>query len=356
MSAAPADRHRIAALAAATAVVAAAIGVLLTRGPQPLPPGPAALLAVPLALVGIGLLMPVRYLCAAVPLGEASWSRLVVTHGLGALFLSSAWVSIGAGLARFTAFQGNEADGRFAPPYQDHVPGLLAGGVLLYVLAASIHYTLIAFEASRRAEQQSLEMAVLAREAEIRALKAQVHPHFLFNSLNSISSLTTSNPAQAREMCILLAEFFRRGLALGDRPSVSLEEELAVARSYLAIEGLRLGRRLKIVETIDAASLACFLPPLLLQPLVENAIRHGIATLVDGGVLQLGASTDGRTLRLHVENPFDPESPARPGVGLGLSNVRKRLLVRYGEAAGVEAKRTEDQFRVSLVLPAQGPE
>jgi hypothetical protein len=353
VSTAPADRRRIAALAAATAVVAAAIGGLLTRGPESLPLGPVVLLAVPLALAGIGLLMPVRYVCRAVPLREASWSRLVVTHGLGALFLSSAWVSIGAGLAHFAT---PDADGRFAIPYQDHVPGLLAGGVLLYVLAASIHYTLIAVEASRRAEQQSLEMSVLAREAELRALKAQVHPHFLFNSLNSISALTTSNPAQAREMCILLAEFFRRGLALGERPSVSLEEELAVARSYLAIEGLRLGRRLRVVETIDPASLACLLPPLLLQPLVENAIRHGIATLVDGGVLELGASTDGHTLRLHVLNPFDPESPARPGVGLGLANVRKRLLVRYGEAAAVEARRTEDRFRVSLVLPAQGPE
>jgi len=353
---APADRRRTVALAAATAVVAAAISALLTRGPEALSLGPAILLAIPMALVGVGLLLPVRYVCRAVPLREASWSRLVVTHGLGALFLSSAWVSIGAGLSRFAALQGAEADGRGATPYQDYVPGLLAGGILLYILAASIHYTLIAVAASRRAEQQSLELAVLAREAELRALKAQVHPHFLFNSLNSISALTTSNPGQAREMCILLSEFFRRGLALGDRESISLEEELAVGRSYLAIEGLRLGRRLKVVETIDPASLACFLPPLLLQPLVENAIRHGIATLVEGGVLQLGASTDGQTLRLQVENPFDPESPTRPGVGLGLANVRKRLLVRYGEAATVEARRTEDRFQVSLALPAQGPE
>jgi LytS/YehU family sensor histidine kinase len=242
------------------------------------------------------------------------------------------------------------------PERYERAVAAVLGERLQYVLSAFFHYLLLAVEASRRAEKQSLEMAVLARDAEIKALKAQVHPHFLFNSLNSISALTTSNPGQAREMCILLAEFFRRSLALGDRPEVSLEEELAVARTYLAIEGLRLGKRLTVEEAIDEKSRACFLPPLLLQPLVENALRHGIATLIEGGTLRLEAQTDGRALRIRVLNPFDPESPARPGVGLGLSNVRKRLLVRYGEAARLDAERSDGSFRVTLVLPARGPE
>jgi LytS/YehU family sensor histidine kinase len=214
----------------------------------------------------------------------------------------------------------------------------------------------LAVEATRRAEQQSLELTVLAREAELRALKAQVHPHFLFNSLNSISSLTTGDPARAREMCILLAEFFRKSLALGDKPTVSLEEELAVARTYLAIEGLRFGPRLRVEEAVDEAALPCGLPPLLLQPLVENAIRHGIATCAEGGVVRLQARTDGRSLRLLVENPLDPDSPARPGVGLGLANVRGRLLARYGERAWLDAERTHDGFRVTLLLPVEGEE
>jgi two-component system sensor histidine kinase AlgZ len=352
----PTAGRRLAAFSTAAAVVAAAATALLTRGAAPLPLGPAVGVAVPLALVGIALLLPIRHVCRALPLGDASISRLVVAHGLGALVLSSAWVSLGAGLARFVAAPGPAAEPGLSARYQDHVSGLLAGGALLYLLAAFFHYMVLAVEVSRRAEQQSLEMAVLARDAEIKALKAQVHPHFLFNSLNSISALTTSDPAQAREMCILLAEFFRRSLSLGDRPSVSLEEELAVARTYLAIEGLRLGRRLKVEEAIDEACKSCLLPPLLLQPLVENAIRHGIATLVEGGVLRVEARTDGHTLRLRVENPFDPDSPVRPGVGLGLANVHKRLLVRYGTAAAFDAERAEHSFRVSLVLPAQGAE
>jgi LytS/YehU family sensor histidine kinase len=90
-----------------------------------------------------------------------------------------------------------------------------------------------------------------------------------------------------------------------------------------------------------------------LQPLVENAIRHGIATRAEGGVLRLAAQTDGQKLRLLVENPFDPDSPARPGVGLGLPNVRGRLLARYGGTALMDAQRSADRFRVTLLLPAQ---
>ncbi len=347
-----ADRRRVLAYSAASLPLAAAVAGLLTREPNALPLLPATLLAVPLALVALALLLPVWYVCRTLPVGETPFSRLVATHGAGALFAALAWVYVGAQLARLLAAYRPEPG--LPGLYRLHVPGLLAVGALLYLLAASLHYTLLAVEATRRAEQQSLELAVHAREAELRALKAQVHPHFLFNSLNSISALTTSDPARAREMCILLAEFFRKSLALGDRPSVRLEEELAVARTYLAIEGLRFGPRLSVEEAVDERGKTCRLPPLLLQPLVENAIRHGIATCAEGGVLRLEASTDGQTLRLLVENPFDPESPARPGVGLGLSNVRERLRARYGEEARLDAQRYPDRFRVTVVLPAEG--
>jgi hypothetical protein len=349
-----ADGRRLAAYTATALPLAAATAGLLTRGPDGVPPLPAVGLAVPLALVALVLLLPVWYVCRALPVQEAPLARLLAAHGLGALFTSSAWVYLGAGIARFAASYRPEAD--LQALYLAQVQGLLPVGALFYLVAASLYYMLLAVEATRRAEQQSLELTVLAREAELRALKAQVHPHFLFNSLNSISSLTTGDPARAREMCILLAEFFRKSLALGDKPTVSLEEELAVARTYLAIEGLRFGPRLRVEEAVDEAALPCGLPPLLLQPLVENAIRHGIATCAEGGVVRLQARTDGRSLRLLVENPLDPDSPARPGVGLGLANVRGRLLARYGERAWLDAERTHDGFRVTLLLPVEGEE
>jgi len=334
--------------------LAAAMVAALTRGPRAFPPITALLLATPLTLVALALLLTVRYVCRAVPLEGTPVAYLLVTHGFGALLTTSLGVYVGTVLTRFISAADPATD--LLSLYRFHVPGLLAGGALLYLLSASVHYTLLAVEATRRAEQQALELAMLAREAELKALKAQVHPHFLFNSLNSISALTTSDPARAREMCILLAEFFRKGLALGEQTSVSLEEELAVARTYLGIEGLRLGSRLAVEEAIDEEGKACRLPPLLLQPLVENAIRHGIATRAEGGVLRLEARTDGQNLRLLVENPFDPEAPVRRGVGLGLANVRRRLLARYGDKARLEAQPLEGRFRVTLFMPAQAEE
>ncbi|HVQ29300.1 MAG TPA: histidine kinase [Vicinamibacteria bacterium] len=349
-----AEKPRLAASLAAALPVGGLTVLVLTRGQQPFPLAPALLLALPLAALALAVLLPVSYVCRAVPVQESPLSLLAIIHGSGALLTSSLWVSAGAGFTRFLASTYPALD--LPAVYRANVPDLLAGGALLYVLSASMHYMLIAVDATRRAEQQSLELAVLAREAELKALKAQVHPHFLFNSLNSISALTTSNPSQAREMCILLAEFFRKSLALGERPEVTLDDELTVGRAYLGIEGLRLGSRLRVDEAIDEAARRCAMPPLLLQPLLENAIRHGVATLPEGGVLRLEARTDGQRLRLLVENRFDPQAPARPGVGLGLANVQGRLRTRYGDGALVDARKTADAFRVVVVIPARSIE
>lgn len=345
------DRRRLLAALAVALPLAAGAAAFLMRGPEALPAVPAVLVAVPLALAAVVLLLPVWYVCRALPIDRSPFIRLLATHGVGAFFASVASAYLGAGLVRLAVpyFPG----AALAQRYDAHLPGIAGGGALLYLLSVAFHYVLLALEATRRAEQQSMELAVLAREAELRALKAQIHPHFLFNSLNSISALVTADPARAREMCVLLAEFFRKTLAVGERPSVSLDEELGVAGTYLCIERLRLGHRLNVEEIADAEARACRVPPLLLQPLVENAVRHGIATRVDGGLLRIEARTDGRRLEVRIDNPFDPESPARPGVGLGIENVRRRLLARYDDRARIETKRAPERFEVILWLPAE---
>ena len=346
-----ADGRRLAVYVTASVPVALAGTALLAQGRNALPPAPAALIAFPLSVAAALLLLPVWYLCRALPVGETSLSRLLITHGGGALLTALAGAYLGGALARLvsSARPGAGIEGS----YRAQSAGVMAAGALVYILAVCFHYVLLGVEATRRAEQRSMELSILAREAELRALRAQVHPHFLFNSLNSISALVTTDPVRAREMCILLAEFFRKTLALGEKTGVTLEEELAVARTYLAIEGLRLGARLSVEETVDEAARACRLPPLLLQPLVENAIRHGIATRPDGGVLRIEARTDGRRMRIIVENPFDPDAPPRPGVGVGLTNVRRRLLAGYGDDARIEAERGADRFQVAISMPAQ---
>jgi LytS/YehU family sensor histidine kinase len=138
---------------------------------------------------------------------------------------------------------------------------------------------MLAQDRAIEAERKGAELQLLAQESELKALRAQLNPHFLFNSLNSISALTAVDPSRAREMCVLLSDFLRRSLGLGERRLVALREELDLARTYLAIEQIRFGARLKLAWTLDPAAEPALLPTLLLQPLVENAIKHGIAAL-----------------------------------------------------------------------------
>ena len=149
----------------------------------------------------------------------------------------------------------------------------------------------------------------LARESELKALKAQVNPHFLFNSLNSISALTTQDPARARQMCVWLAEFLHSTLGLGE--SITLAEELAFLRGYLEVEQVRFGDLLRLEEHVEEAAKFCLVPPLVLQPLVENAIKHGIAGLLEGGLLRWGARLAGLGLLFVMENDVDPEALPR---------------------------------------------
>jgi LytS/YehU family sensor histidine kinase len=149
-----------------------------------------------------------------------------------------------------------------------------------------------------------------------------------------------------------LADFLRRSLTVGARESIPLAEELDLAVQLLAIEKVRFGERLSHVVVADEAARACPVPPLLLQPLVENAVTHGIAQLLDGGEIRIEAERRGDELRIAVTNPRDPEAPARKGTGIGLQNVRRRLAALHGDGALVEARPGEAVFRVELRLPS----
>jgi two-component system sensor histidine kinase AlgZ len=239
-------------------------------------------------------------------------------------------------------------------------PAVLAGGIvgsvfviglLLYLLSTGFHYAILAAEASREAERRAAEARTLAREAELQSLRLQLNPHFLYNSLHSISALATIDGARARDMCIRLAGFLRSSLGMGERESIPLREEVALARSYLEVEQVRFGQRLRVESQVETASEECVVPPLILQPLVENAVKHGIAGLVEGGSVRLSARRDGDRVVMVVENEFDAETPPRRDLGIGLMNVRKRLHARYGPEVGFEAGPVGETYRVVLRMP-----
>jgi two-component system sensor histidine kinase AlgZ len=296
------------------------------------------------------------YVCRALPLKGADLLALVTTHGLSAVLSAGVWVALGEGwawtLARLGVFPGAMA------PYVDSTPALFGLGLPLYLVAVVLHYLLLAVEESRTAESRSLQLQVLAREAELRALKAQLDPHFLFNSLNAVASLAGSDPGAARKMAILLSEFLRRSLALSGREAIPLAEELAHATSYLAVERVRFGDRLAVAEEIQEGAESCLVPPLILQPLVENAVRHGVAQLLEGGVIQIAARVSSGLLALVVENPCEASHSAPwvsrvEGVGgVGLRNVAAQLAVRHGRAAELTVTTPPGRFRVEISLPA----
>lgn len=332
----------------------AALLVALLAGATSLSWGRAAALGLPLALLLAQLCLTAAYLTRAFPLAPAGGrlARSLVAVTMAAVVTCALWVALGRLWAGALAAL---AAGFYDLParYLEAVPPLYAAGVLLYLLAAAGHYLAASLAASRQAERRALEAQVLAREAELRALRAQIDPHFLFNSLNALAALAGGDPPAARRVALLLAGFLRRSLRLGERAAVPLGEELEAARAYLAIEQVRFGERLRVEERIDPEVEALAVPPLILQPLVENAIKHGIAGRVDGGTVTLEAARDSGGLRLAVINDRDPEAPAGGGEGIGLANVRRRLDAAYGRRARLSAAPFDGGFRAEVALPAE---
>jgi LytS/YehU family sensor histidine kinase len=228
---------------------------------------------------------------------------------------------------------------------------LLVGlGALAYLLSVTVHYLVQAGEDSTDATRRALESQIAQRDAELRALRAQVDPHFLFNSLNSVVALIGPDPDKAREMCQLLADFLRDSLTLGSVARIPLQREVALAEQYLRIEHVRFGRRLQVRAEVEPAAGVVMVPPLILQPLVENAVRHGIATCLEGGMIEIDASRIGERAMVVVTNPRDQDG-ARRGTGFGQQIVRRRLQATFGTRAVLAVEPTAAAYRASLTLP-----
>ncbi len=314
----------------------------------------AALLAVPLTTVFAFLCLGAGYSCRALPLSRSTAVKTVLSHLVTALVTASLW----GGLARIMGHLVERADLFPGAAFRlARISGLLMTlGVLLYLLAVAVHYLITSWDDSRLAEQRLLQANLAARESELRALKAQIDPHFLFNSLNSINALVGRDPEAARQVCAGLGDLMRLNLQIGRKRSITLEEELVMVRMYLDLEKIRLGSRLKVEEQVEISALSVAVPPLMLQPLMENALKHGIGSLVEGGVVTLEARVAGDLLVVDVTNPMDPDGPPRPGTGTGLGNLRRQLYALYGDRARLQAGGDGSKYSARVTLPVDGGE
>jgi len=323
------------------------LGALLHTTGMPI--AGAIALAVPMTLVYSFMCLASYYLCRTFPLHRVDIIRMILIHSIAAALSSSVWISLGKTWVSllvevpFFSSVGNH--------FTAQVPLLFTVGATLFLLSIAVHYSIIAFRESREAERRAMELRLLAQDAELRALRSQINPHFLFNSLNSVSALTTQDPQGARAMTLGLADFLRKSLSVGTKPFISLDEELDLARGFLKIEQIRYGSRLNFEESIDNEARHCLVPPLILQPLIENAIGHGIGHLVEGGRISLVAERKGPFLRIIVRNPFDPEQQGRKGQGIGLNNIRNRLMTLYRDGARIETRASGNSFVAEIVLP-----
>jgi len=232
------------------------------------------------------------------------------------------------------------------------LPMRVVFGWLLLLLLLLVNWFWYYIKEQRLMEERKAATEKLAREAELYTLRQQLQPHFLFNSLNSISALVGARPEQARVMVQQLSDFLRGTLKKENQQRVTLADELKQLELYLAIEKVRFGHRLQTEVTVDDETRSLILPALLLQPIVENAIKFGLYGTTGDTAISIRAAKDDGKLVIQVQNPFDDDATqAQEGTGFGLSSVQRRLYLLYARHDLVQTQKVENQFITTVTIP-----
>ena len=229
----------------------------------------------------------------------------------------------------------------------------LGAGAFIYAVVTLAYYLMISIDNLAKKEMREARLENMLKETELMMLRSQINPHFLFNSLNSISALTISDPEKAREMVIKLSDFMRYALSRKDDRAVSLATELENLRLYLEIEKTRFGDKLLIEENVEDKCLKLKIPNMILQPLYENAIKHGVYESTEAVCVRLRAECDADAMLISLSNNFDPDSIPAEGTGTGLENISRRLELYYGSKSWMKTTKENNIFTVSLFIPRQ---
>lgn len=308
---------------------------------------------VPLSILFALIAASSKYICRALPFRKGPFQRLAAVHLPAALVSAGLWVFFAA-LLGWGVAQGFRSE-LSAIESAAELSVVFAVGLIAYLWSVTACYLSMAVEDAIRAENETVASRCLALDAELKALRAKLHPHFLFNSLNSIAALTTIDAARARDMCVYLSDFLRHSLSYSGKREIRLAEELALVRAYLSVEQIRFSEKMTVREHIENGVAGLIVPPLLLQPLAENAVKHGVAGMASDGWIEISISENNGRLLVRMENPVDKDAPKSAGTGHGLAIVRERLRNLFGDAAFLTTQ-LEDRppfvFVAELSMPA----
>ncbi|HEU5291230.1 MAG TPA: histidine kinase [Cyclobacteriaceae bacterium] len=233
------------------------------------------------------------------------------------------------------------------------VPVRWSLGFLIMVSISLISVFYRQLEQQQEAIKREADTAAMVKEAELQKLQTQLQPHFLFNSLNSINAMILTKPDEARVMVEQLSDFLRTTMKRADQQWVSFEEEWRYLQLYLAIEKVRFGHRLDVKSKLEEGSHALQIPTLLLQPLVENAVKYGLYGTTGNVTIEVSAMVDENYLGIRISNPFDQDMQPSTGSGFGLQGLKRRLYLLYAQNDLLQTQQTDGIFTVTLKIPKQ---
>jgi two-component system LytT family sensor kinase len=300
--------------------------------------------------LAFGALTPIIYVIARrYPLRREAIGRMILAHLSGALVLCLAWTSVGVWMA--TLLNRRPPQESFARYYTSWILVNLPWSVFLYFTVLGCIFAFIFYREARERESQQARLAAQLAEARLGALRMQLNPHFLFNSLNAITVLVRDqNTRDASRMLELLSGVLRQVLQSEKRQEVTLDDELRFIEQYLAIEQVRFSDRLQVRWAIEPAVRDAMVPEFILQPLVENAIRHGVAKRSEAGIIEIGAREADSEIVLSVQDNGPGYRPSAH-VGLGISNTRARLKTLFGEAGQLQINGVGDGTVATVRFP-----
>jgi two-component system, LytTR family, sensor kinase len=293
------------------------------------------------SILGLG----VWYVVIGVNTDYRSKLYIITYHGFALLIIVSFWLFVSSQIV-FALFDDDLIEG-YAGKLLMSKAGL---GALFYVLIAVFFYTYFYYERLKEKSVEEDRLKNLVTETQLNALKSQINPHFLFNSLNSVSYLTMTEPAKAQDMVIKLSTFLRYSLKHNENQLVFVSQEIDHIKLYLEIEKVRFGDKLEAVFEVNDCH-QCKLPNMLLQPIYENAIKYGVYETTSQVVIHTKIEKSENLMIYSVSNNYDPDIVVKKGEGIGLLNIRKRLGLVYGDSTLLQVKSENQIFTVTLKIP-----